>query len=200
MSSGQLPLSYDLFYKDDAYTKIRRIKLLLFSGILQKHDGFKKKRYMDKMEVLKSIEFENYKNAIHKTKASNSYCDWDNAKFINLYHFTCSKSANILDYLIESKDMSNTQLQYLKDFVDGKGTNNLLTMSPETAYLGEYKDILKKIEQRNLSNIKIKYSTQYKCGKCKKSKCTTRRRYNRSLDEGVNLTVICVFCGNTWNA
>ena len=41
---------------------------------------------------------------------------------------------------------------------------------------------------------------KHKCSKCKENKCTIVPRFNRSLDEGVNLTVTCMNCSFEWNA
>ena len=64
----------------------------------------------------------------------------------------------------------------------------------------KYIKIDEKINKRNNQESKIKYSELYRCRKCKRNQTTTERRYARSLDEGVDLTIICLFCGNRWNA
>ena len=63
-------------------------------------------------------------------------------------------------------------------------------------YPEQYEEIKRRqiIEQ----NIKVKASKLRVCPKCKQKLSTTKNRYARSLDEGVDLTATCVFCGFSW--
>ena len=92
------------------------------------------------------------------------------------------------------------------DYIKNKILNNdvdlqnVANMKSKELCPKKYEKIEKKINQRNNLERKIKYSELYKCRKCKRNQCTTERRYARSIDEGVDLTVTCVFCSHSWNA
>ena len=64
----------------------------------------------------------------------------------------------------------------------------------------KYEKIDQKINKRTNLELKIKFSELYKCSKCKRNQCTTERRYARSLDEGTDLTIHCLFCSHSWLA
>ena len=92
------------------------------------------------------------------------------------------------DYLLEIKDSKVFNREYYREIIQS------------------FKDREKSLTERfykNLENnneIKIKYSELYRCNKCKRNQTKTERRYARSLDEGIDLTIICLFCGKRWNA
>lgn len=51
---------------------------------------------------------------------------------------------------------------------------------------------------RSQQNIKIKFSTLYKCSKCSKSKTQTKEFQTRCGDEGGTLFIFCLVCGHQW--
>ena len=63
-------------------------------------------------------------------------------------------------------------------------------------YPEQYENIEKK--QSIVQQITVKASKLRTCPKCKQKLSTTKNRYARSFDEGVDLTSTCVFCGFSW--
>ena len=141
-----------------------------------------------------TIEKSCYNKSIKDALNHNIRCVWSNDMFVKLYHSICYKVATNIDkhspvksdYII-NKIMKNNIKLYL---IANRPSQELCP--------SKYKNILKKINNRTNLKRNIKFSELYKCGKCKRNQCTTERRYNRSLDEGVNLMVHCLFCGHSW--
>lgn len=155
--------------------------------------------YMDltcvsKEYITKCIERSCLSRAIEKAKSYNIRCVWTNTKFINLYHSICYKVVCNLDS--SSAVESNYILEkILKREVDIK---NIANMTSKELCPKKYEHIDERLNKRTNMEIKVKYSELYRCRKCKQNKTTTERRYNRSLDEGVNLTIHCHYCGHSW--
>ena len=134
--------------------------------------------------------------SINKSRAYNIRCIWSESKFVDLYHTICYNLAVNLD----SQSCINSDYIKNKILNNDVDLQNVANMKSKELCPKKYEKIEKKINQRNNLERKIKYSELYKCRKCKRNQCTTERRYARSIDEGVDLTVTCVFCSHSWNA
>jgi DNA-directed RNA polymerase subunit M/transcription elongation factor TFIIS len=178
------------FYENENYNNNRRLKLLLFGECLGKTD----KSVDDKECIIKYLERGCLNRAIESAKIYNIRCIWSNEKFVNLYHSICYKIAVNIDTnsCIKSDYILN---KILNDDVDPLKIAN---MSSKDLCPKKYEKIEEKMQKRNNLERKIKFSEMYTCRKCKRKQTTTERCYNRSLDEGVNLTIRCLFCGNSW--
>lgn len=133
--------------------------------------------------------------AVEKAKVYNIRCVWVNQKFVDLYHSICYKVASNID------STSSIKSDYLRNKILNNELNlvNVANMTSKELCPKKYEKIDAKMNKRANLERKIKYSELYRCRKCKRNQCTTERRYNRSLDEGVNLTINCSFCGHSWN-
>lgn len=185
-----LPL---MFYKNKEYNATRRCKLLMFSECINARNL--DEPYEQIIEHITQIENECYKKAKLKTTKQNHIPKFGNKKFEDNYHHLCyiisvnldEKSfvkSNYLKKQIKKKEYTYRMLPYL----------NTKQLDPET--YKKYENIFNK---KIISDVNTNYTELYKCSKCKKNKCRTERRYNRSLDEGVNLTIFCLWCGHQWN-
>ena len=145
--------------------------------------------------ITKCIERGCLNRAIEKAKSYNIRCIWSNNKFLDLYHSICYKVACNIDSnsVVESNYILKKILKHEVDF------KNIANMTSKELCPDKYGQIDDRINKRTNLEIKVKYSELYRCRKCKQNKTTTERRYNRSLDEGVNLTIHCTNCYHSWN-
>jgi DNA-directed RNA polymerase subunit M/transcription elongation factor TFIIS len=154
------------------------------------------KSYLNKDKIIKKLERGCVNRAIIKSKSYNIRCVWSNKRFVDLYNSICYKVASNIDP--ESEVHSN----YIKTkiLMNDINLDKVADMTSKELCPKKYEKINKQMDQRINLQRKIKYSELFHCRKCKRNQCTTERRYNRSLDEGTNLTVKCMFCGHEWNA
>ena len=112
-----------------------------------------------------------------------------------MYHSICYNIFTNLDF------ESAVQSVYLfrKIINNDINCNEIAGMSSVELCPEKYEKISKEINQR--ANIKYteKFSELYHCRKCKKNKTIVKNRYNRSLDEGTNITIQCINCSASWN-
>jgi DNA-directed RNA polymerase subunit M/transcription elongation factor TFIIS len=94
-------------------------------------------------------------------------------------------------------DVSGTPASFVEALLDGKlDPYKAHDVRPEQSNPDIYADCLKKIKARAENKDYIKYSEDYRCDRCHQSKAIISRAYTRALDEGVNLLIECVNCGN----
>ena len=186
----------DIKYYDQPYTYHRRAKLSMFSSILNQHDVITKMNLKDKFTIIEKIEIACFDYSIIKATEYNIPTKWDHDLFKTIYNSTCAKIAANLS---TTNTVKNTYLlpAILENTVN---INDLPKMTSQELFPDKYKEVIHKLELSKNIQKTIKTSTMYKCRRCGKKECTIENRYNRSLDEGVNLTITCVACGNEWNA
>jgi DNA-directed RNA polymerase subunit M/transcription elongation factor TFIIS len=154
------------------------------------------KTVFNKEYIVKKLERGCLNRTIHKSRVHNIRCVWSEPKFVNLYHNICYKLAINLDSdsCVKSESIKKKIINQEVQLQD------VANMSSKELCPKKYEKIDQKINKRTNLERKIKFSELYKCSKCKRNQCTTERRYARSLDEGTDLTVHCLFCGHNWNA
>ena len=162
---------------------------------INKINGYAYTVYLDKEFISKYLERGCYNRTIEKANSYNIRCIWSNPDFVNLYHSICYKVASNLD------TESIVESEYIREKIINREVEpiTVANMTSKELCPKKYKKIDEKLSKRTNLERKIKYSELYRCRKCKTNKTTTERRYNRSLDEGVNLTIHCVNCGFSWN-
>jgi DNA-directed RNA polymerase subunit M/transcription elongation factor TFIIS len=185
-----IPLDYSTFYKDKQYNNIRRIKLIILSDLLVEKKCIDPKDIKKSTKIIKQIE-QSCANQSHQLSVKLDVEPvWDNIQFQNIYHSICYKIFNgIQQSPIFRNGITNKNINL----------NTIAEMNNENIFPGKFENIRNKIKQRFSVKRTLKYSELYKCRKCLKNQCTLEKRYNRSLDEGINLTIHCLFCGNSWN-
>ena len=193
---NSIPLNYEKFYKNKAYNDVRRLKLILLSDILGKQEFFKKLSYDDKTQFIMIVENSCLNESIRKSNEHDVHCVWSNNQFANIYHNICYQIFTNLDY-----DSGIFSKSLIKKIENNKiNLHKIAKMNCKELCPEKYKEIEEKISKRNNIKKNLKYSELYHCRKCKKNQCTVEKRFNRSLDEGVNLTINCLFCGYSWCA
>lgn len=146
--------------------------------------------------IVKKLEQGCLNRSVDKCRVYNIRGVWSEPKFVDLYHNICYKLAANLD------ENSSINSNYIKKKIINSEIDlyQVANLSSKDICPKKYEKIDKKIDQRNNLERKIKFSELYRCSRCKRNQCTTERRYARSADEGIDLTIICLFCGHSWNS
>ena len=187
----------DIVFYQTEYNVIRRAKALLFiTGFKEHEDNIKFIELINLQKIILDIENACYNYTINKANEENIPADWSNDLFTEIYHATCAK---IYSNISKKCGVSNDKLIY--HIVGGKlDINRLPYMSSQEIFPEKYKELISKLEASKNVIRTIKTTSMYKCRRCHKNECTEENRYNRSLDEGVNLTITCMSCGYQWNS
>jgi len=178
------------------YNVYRRAKLIMLSSVLKEHDVMLHMSINDRFELVEKIERGCFNYTITHTTEQNIPTSWKNDIFKDVYNSTCAK---IYANLSTTNNVNNDYL--LPCILENKiNCNDLPKLTSQQLFPDKYKDVIVKLETSKNVQWTVKTSSMYRCRRCKKNECTIENRYNRSLDEGVNLTITCVACGNEWNA
>lgn len=190
---GSTPLAAEFYLSP--YNSTRRAKLLLFSYCLSQYDEFRRMPFIEKTKHLKSLERSCYNYTIDKAYNDNIPTSWDVNNFCDLYHSTCYKISSNL----EKKGIVDNP-NFAKLLLSGNlSIEQLPKLSSIEMYPTKYIEILQRIMISKSASQTIKTSAMYKCRRCKENQCMIENRYNRSLDEAINLTITCMNCGYEWN-
>jgi DNA-directed RNA polymerase subunit M/transcription elongation factor TFIIS len=179
-------------------TKVKKVKNQLLSylddntvNIILDYYSITHKIY----NIAKKLEIGCLNQSIKKANKYNIRPIWEYEEFVLLYHDICYKVSINLD------ESSIIKSDYIKKRILSDNINlyKIATLTSKQLFPNKNKNIENKINKRTNVTINLKYSELYRCKKCKRNQTTTERRYNRSLDEGVNLTITCTFCKHQWN-
>lgn len=194
MCEFYLPLSAK-YYKAP-YNVFRRAKLILFTKALGSHEEFVELKEDKQFGLIEAIENSCYNYVLLKADEENIPVSWKKQLFRDLYSLTCAKISANID---ANGSVKNTYL--FPKILDGSiKIEDLPRMSSQEIFPEMYKDVIAKLERSKMV-VETRHTTSiYTCRRCKKSECTVENRYNRSLDEGVNLRVTCMNCAFAWNA
>ena len=182
------------FYKNKEYSFTRIIKIFLFLRYLSKHKKFYKTKNSVKHEILKNLENTCHNNSIKIALEQNITYDWEQEEFTDIYHYICGR---VLAYI----NTYNTDYKKVNNIINGFINDKYLAKEfPNKTHKSLYPEHYVEINKRQAADnqIVIKASKLRTCPKCKQKLSTTKNRYARSLDEGVDLTATCVFCGHSW--
>jgi DNA-directed RNA polymerase subunit M/transcription elongation factor TFIIS len=184
------------FYINKNYNDIRRSKLKLIYTIFNQDMRFRNNiTWKEQVAIGEAIEKCFYREVIEKSDISNIRKDWGNRSFLTMYNSISYKVICNLD----KKSLVGSQY-LLNEILDGKiNLGNITKMTPYELSPASNAKLIKEIESISQYESKKRYSTLHQCGNCKKYTCVTENRYNRGLDEGSNLIIICVTCGHTCN-
>jgi len=145
----------------------------------------------------KSINLEKgiFNYAIRESKKKKIICKWENVKFLQLY---LDKFRSLYNNIKRKGMIKNKYL--LKKIKNNEILpQNLAFMSHQELFPEKWKDLIeKKIKRDNNTNETRMATDEFKCYKCKKSKCTYYQLQTRSADEPMTTFVSCMLCGNNW--
>jgi DNA-directed RNA polymerase subunit M/transcription elongation factor TFIIS len=188
-NADALPIS---FYNKNFHV-LRQAKVSMFTSFLKKHDSITSKEM--RLDLASKLEKSCYLYTVNKSINENIPNRWDNDLFIIIYNSTC---ARISSNLSTTNLVKNNYL--LPNILNGNINIEILpSLSSQELFPDMYLDIINKLEISKTVQSTVKTSSMYRCRRCGKKECTIANRYNRSLDEGVNLTITCVSCGYEWN-
>ena len=152
----------------------------------------KKLNEMFKKKTATNIEKGIYNFTIKQAKKLIIVRKWENKYFVNIYvnrwrslylNFKNNKS---LVEKIKTKQISVKELSEMRH----------QELCPE-----KWKKLIDaKIKRdKNLTSVNLSAATdEFKCYRCKKSKCTYYQLQTRSADEPMTTFITCLVCGNRW--
>ena len=157
-----------------------------------KENVIKKFNEMFKKKTATNIEKGIYNFTIKQAKKLIIVRKWENKYFVNIYvnrwrslylNFKNNKS---LVEKIKTKQISVKELSEMRH----------QELCPE-----KWKKLIDaKIKRdKNLTSVNLSAATdEFKCYRCKKSKCTYYQLQTRSADEPMTTFITCLVCGNRW--
>jgi DNA-directed RNA polymerase subunit M/transcription elongation factor TFIIS len=185
-----IELPWSIFYKNNNYNNMRRLKLIAISSALRQYPEFKQLCEKEQLDIITHIENSCANETIRKSRDYNLRCTWDNEQFVNIYHTICCNIISVLDY------ESNTLLKKIMDKeID---LNSIAKLSNKELFPEKYDDITQKFNKRVQIEQTVKYTEMYFCKKCKHNKTTAERVQNRSNDEASSFHITCLFCSTQW--
>lgn len=158
--------------------------------------------YINDDVISKKIELSCYNSSIAIARNSPSLIqrNWQNDAFVNIYNSRCGI---ILTHLLKNNQSDRTcESNLLSRIMSGDidlatiGTLNERDLCPDTL-----KAEKAEIQQRLNQKVVVKYSTMFKCPKCKrKDKIIATEKQVRALDEGRSTFCECQACGEKFRA
>lgn len=181
-------------YKDKSYCKERMSIILLIASILQKNKEFKNKNRNEQNDIIINIELSCYNSCIKQSNELLIYIDWKNSKFKYLYQLLCNKITKNLD---NESEVGESYL--INKVINGEiDINNIADMSSDNLCPTKSENIKQNLILRNSQKLNYKTSTLYTCKNCGKKEVIIRMVQIKSLDEGQNISLKCVFCNYNW--
>lgn len=190
----QTPLPVEFYEKP--YNGTRRCKISAFDTCMSAYKSYTDMKPVDRFNLIKKIERACLNATVAKANEENIPPLWEKDLFRDIYHAICYKISSNIDAYGPVKNY-----KLARDIIAGNlNITSLPRQTSQELYPDKYAEILNRIEKSKNATHTVKTSAMYKCRRCFKSECVIENRYNRSLDEGVNLSVQCVSCGLQWNA
>ena len=173
-----------VYNENDTYNDIRNNNIDIFSKLLPEN-------------ISKKIELSIYNYSKDISKIRNVLPLWTNDIFKHIY-----KNKSISLYTnINSKSYINNKLLIDKIIKNKISIDNIAHMSSQEIFPEYWKKILDEQNKRYKlmwEDEQEAMTDQFKCGKCKKKKCTYYELQTRSADEGMTTFITCLTCGNFW--
>lgn len=184
-------------YEDSNYCKERLNIILMIAGIFEKNKDFKNKMKKIQDKIIIGIEESCYNATIKKATEEMIYINWDNYKFSYSYQLCHNKITKNLD--IDSEVNSSYLIDtIINDTISMSDIHNIAEWKSDKL-CPEKSDIIKQnLIMRNSQKLNYKTSSLYTCRNCKKRSVTIKEYQGRSLDEGTNLSLTCLFCNFNW--
>lgn len=191
-----IPIS---IHRDTDYTTLRKGYLLLIASIFEEMlRVYTKENYPKNTHLLTdyiiSIERSCYHHTLETCEELMILKNWDDPRFKDVYRCKITRITKNLDarsevkdtflfHAIMNRDIDLDRISYLKSE----------KLSPKRSEF-----IIRNLKARMEQKLTYKTTKLYKCPKCKKNECTIRMVQLRSLDEGENASLRCVYCHHAW--
>jgi transcription elongation factor S-II len=123
--------------------------------------------------------------------------NWNNSYFKRAY---MNKCISIYGNLNEDSYIKNINLlNKIKD--EEIDPYNLAFMKPQEIFPENWEKIISKqkaTQEFIYSDKLLSFTDEYKCGRCKKSRCSYYELQTRSSDEPMTTFITCLECGHKW--
>tara|TARA_B100000945_G_scaffold167630_1_gene134374 strand:+ start:289 stop:828 length:540 start_codon:yes stop_codon:yes gene_type:complete len=153
---------------------------------------------LDEKELCENIEKGIFNYCILYANDNDIQKKWSNTDFLNLY---ISKVRSICINIDPSSYLHNTELydKIINKEIKATDVAKLSAMEMNSSIWKEVIDKKKLEDKLKYEPKPIATTDMFKCGKCKKRKCTYYQLQTRSADEPMTTFVRCVECGNQWS-
>lgn len=156
---------------------------------LQEFVSKKKATDIEKGLMNYTLDYANKKGLVH--------LNLDNTPFKSIY---VNKLISIYSNLKSDSYIKNERLlDRLKN--NEFASDELATMTPQYTFPENWKKLLDEKNKRDKMLYELRTETAtdtFKCGRCKKKKCTYYQLQTRSADEPMTTFVTCLNCGKRW--
>tara|TARA_Y100001936_G_C15753820_1_gene497504 strand:+ start:21 stop:494 length:474 start_codon:yes stop_codon:yes gene_type:complete len=154
-------------------------------------------KIMNDDTTVRRLERGIYNYSLEKAEEHNIVKVWDNQLFKQIY---VDKCRSLYANLQETSYIKNKRLLHRLNEKEFK-PRELAFMTPQHIFPEIWKDLL----DRKYKRDKVLYETkaeamtdQFKCGRCKKRKCSYFELQTRSADEPMTVFITCINCGKRW--
>ena len=123
--------------------------------------------------------------------------NWNNSYFKRAY---LNKCISLYSNLNKNSYLKNTELidKIKSNLID---PSKLAFMNPQELFPKNWETFVAKKQAKDefLYTKKLEsFTDEYKCGRCKQSKCSMYQCQTRSADEGMLTYITCLNCGHKW--
>ena len=154
-------------------------------------------KILKKKNISKQIENEIYNKTVNTADNKNISCDWELSKFRYIY---LRLMLSIYNNLNKNGYVKNNFL--IKQLTNKKlDVKDLVELNPQKMFPKNWEELIKRETAAHeilCTNALASVTDIYKCGKCKKNRCTYYQLQIRSGDEPMTTFITCVECGNNW--
>jgi DNA-directed RNA polymerase subunit M/transcription elongation factor TFIIS len=153
---------------------------------------------IDNYDISKSIEESVFQYVVNNVCSNkNTHIDWDNIYFKRTY---MNKCISLYTNLNSDSYVNNKEL--IEKITNGNiDPYKIAFMTPQELFPQNWEAFMEKEKAKNefLYTKKLEsFTDEYKCGRCKQSKCSYYQVFTRSLDEPAVLYFTCLNCGHKW--
>lgn len=186
-------------HSDSEYTILRKEYLILLARIFgEMLSLYPKKHYPKNTHLLTDcilgIEQSCYQHTLETCDSLLILKNWNDPRFNDVYRCKITRITKNLDASSEVKDIYLFHAIMNRD-IDVYTISYLRSdkLSPKRSEF-----IIRNLQARMEQKLTYKTTKLYKCPKCKKNECTIRMVQLRSLDEGENASLRCIYCHHAW--
>lgn len=175
------------------FPDVRKSHVIVIGCLMRELDEFRALPADVQTRHIINVERSIFHHALEVAEERDIPRNWENTSFCNLY--------NLITYRVQ-KNLDVKQDTYLIENIISGNIDDTTVGSLKSKELSPLKSkaIIDEIETRRKQRMVKKYSTQYKCPKCRNRKTSVISMQLRSLDEGSTLIITCAMddCLHEW--
>lgn len=189
----KIPLPVMIYHNPAYKPTMRLMSLRLFLRCMQ-HEETKKLNNQEFVGLILKIEDSLYKFTVKSMAKINVNNSFDNITFTNFYVLQRSRLLSNLDSTTDIVD--NKTL--IRRIISGEIDIDLLPeISSQELMPEKYNEFSERLKANKPNELKK--TQMYRCYRCRGRNCSAVLCQLRSLDEGSNVCITCLDCGNQWN-